>query len=36
MAKPLFLLQSHKFSSDNIETTLVCPYATRHLGKNSR
>jgi len=25
MAKPLFLLQSHKFSTDNIETTLVCP-----------
>jgi hypothetical protein len=23
--KPLFLLQSHKFSNDNIETTLVCP-----------
>lgn len=25
MTKPLFLLQSHKFSNDNIETTLVCP-----------
>jgi len=24
MVKPLFLLQSHKFSSDNIETTMVC------------
>ena len=24
MTKPLFLLQSHKLSNDNIETTLVC------------
>lgn len=23
--KPLFVLQSHKFSNDNIETQLVCP-----------
>ena len=25
MAKPLFLLRSHKFSTDNIETILLCP-----------
>ena len=25
MTKPLFILRSHKFSNDNIETTLVCP-----------
>jgi hypothetical protein len=24
MSKPMFLMQSHKFSNDNIETTLVC------------
>ena len=31
--KPLFLVHSHKFSNDNIQTTLICPKCDQSFKK---